>query len=267
MLTTDTFCRPVDMTDSSDPAVLYVLSYLHIRTVVGFLGILTPLILLVGDAFFLEGDLLVRGSLSAYYHTPMKDVFVAILSVTGFLLVTYMSGQGKTWDFWLSLVAGVAVLGVVFFPTHRPGLAPGDPRCGALPVPEGCSPVQQRLGEEVTAVVHHVFAAIFILSLAAIAFLFAHRARQYDRNRVMALVQDVCGWLIIAAVIFVVVGELAGVTVAGLAPLYLGEVVAVWSFGVSWLLKGVNLRDALRRRRRPRDTADPGVRREEEVVV
>lgn len=259
MLTRDTFCRPVDMADSSDPAVLYVRSYLLIRTLVGLLGIMTPLILLIGDVHFMDGDLLVRGSLSAYYHTPMRDIFVAILSVTGFLLATYMAGQGRTWDFWLSLVAGVAVLGVVFFPTTRPGLGPDDPRCGATPVPDGCAPVQQRLGEEVTAALHYTFAAIFILSLAAIAFLFAYRARQYDRNRVMALVQDVCGWLIIAAVLGAAVGELAGVTVAGLAPLYLGEVTAVWAFGVSWFLKGVNLRMALRRRRPPRNlpSGDP----------
>ncbi len=35
-LTTDTFRRPVNMDNNDDPAVLYVRSYLLIRTVVGF---------------------------------------------------------------------------------------------------------------------------------------------------------------------------------------------------------------------------------------
>ena len=52
----------------------------------------------------------------------MQDVFVSGLCVIGFLLATYMAGEFRTWDFWASLIAGLAVLGVVFFPTSRPGL-------------------------------------------------------------------------------------------------------------------------------------------------
>src|SRR5690606_35131936 len=233
MLTRNSFPRPDDLTDTSDPTVLYVRSYLLIRTLVGLLGILLPLLFIVGEAAYLRGGVHVRGSLSAYYHTSMRDIFVAGLCVIGFLLATYLSGQVRTWDFWLSLVAGVAVIGVVFFPTSRPGLAPGDPRCGATPVPDGCSPVQQRLGEQLVAGIHFAAAVVFILSLAAIAFLFAHRAGQYERNRTMALVQRICGWAIIAAVAGAVVGELADVQVWELTPLYLAEVTSVWAFGAS----------------------------------
>jgi hypothetical protein len=249
MLTRGTFRRPADMTNSADPAVLYVKSYLLIRTLVGVIGILLPVILLAGEAVFLNDDIAARHSLSAYYHTSMRDVFVAALAVIGFLLATYMAAQPRTWDFWLSLLAGVAVLGVVFFPTGRPGLGPDAPRCGSIPAPEGCVPIQQRLGEELVAGIHYAFAAVFILCLAAIAFLFAYRARQYERNRTMAAFQDVCGWVILAAALGAVVGELSGTRLWGLTPLYVGEVVAVWAFGASWLMKGTNLRSALRLRR------------------
>lgn len=228
MLTRNSFPRPDDLTDTSDPTVLYVRSYLLIRTLVGLLGILLPLLFIVGEAAYLRGGVHVRGSLSAYYHTSMRDIFVAGLCVTGFLLATYLSGQARTWDFWLSLVAGVAVIGVVFFPTTRPGLAPGDPRCGATPEPPGCSPIQQQLGERLVAGIHFACAVVFILSLAAIAFLFAYRARQYENNRTVAAVQRTCGWVIIAAVAGTIVGELADVQIWELTPLYLGEVASVW---------------------------------------
>jgi hypothetical protein len=245
-LTRDTFSRPEDMTDSSDPAVLYVRSYLTIRTVVGIIGTALPVIFIIGEAFFLRGDVHVRGSLSAYYHTSMRDIFVGALCVIGFLLATYMSAQTNTLDFWLSLLAGVAVIGVVFFPTARPGLPPGAPKCGTLPVPPGCSPVQQAFGETLVAGIHFVCAAVFVLSLAAIAFLFAYREKRYDNNTAMANIQKFCGWAIIVAVVWVVLGELLKITIGELTPLYLGEVVAVWAFGVSWLLKGIDLRGALR---------------------
>jgi len=107
------FPRPQDLSDRSDPAVLYVRSYLLTRTVVGVLGVLLPVALVAGEAFGVPGPVQVRDSLSAYYHTPMHDVFVGGLSVMAFLLATYLAGQPRTWDFLLSLTAGVALLVVV----------------------------------------------------------------------------------------------------------------------------------------------------------
>ncbi len=100
----------------------YTRSYQVIRLTIGFLGVLLPVVFIIGEAFFLKEGIHVRGSLSAYYHTSMQDVFVAGLCVIGFMLVTYMAGEPRTWDFWVSLAGGIAVLGVVFFPTSRPGL-------------------------------------------------------------------------------------------------------------------------------------------------
>lgn len=237
----DVLPHPRDLADGTDRAVLYAKSYLLIRTVVGFIGILLPIVLIFGEWLFLRGSVQVRGSLSAYYHSPMRDLFVGSLSVTGFLLATYLAAEPRTRDFRYSLVAGVAVLGVVAFPTGRPGLADGAPRCGSTPMPADCSPIQQQLGEQMTATVHFACAAVFILSLARIAALFAYRDKGSNREDGMALVQKICMWVIIAAVVGVVVGELLDVVVWGLTPLYIGEVASVWAFGVSWLLASRDL--------------------------
>lgn len=248
-LTSDTFRRPDDMTDSEDPGVLYVRSYLLIRTVIGVIGIVLPLVFIVGEYFFIGGGVHVRGSLSAYYHTAMRDLFVAGLCVIGFLLATYMSGQTNTKDFWLSLVAGVAVFGVVFFPTWRPGLEPAAPRCGTTPMPDGCSPTQQQFGEAMVANIHSVCAAVFILSLAGMAFLFARREKLHENDVRTAGFLRLCGFVIIGAVVGVIIGELLGVEFGELTPLYLGELVSVWAFGASWLVKGMDLRTVIGRRR------------------
>jgi hypothetical protein len=258
MPTPDTFPRPQSLDDRTDPAALYVKSYLITRSLVGFIGIALPIAFIIGEAFFLRGDVHVRGSISAYYHSAMRDLFVAGLCVIGFLLMTYMSAQTRTWDFWLSLVAGVAVVGVAFFPTRRPGLASDAPLCGSKPVPAGCAPIQQALGETTTAVIHFACATIFILSLAAIAFLFAYREKKFENDTRMALVQRICGWAIIAAIVWVVLGFAVNLTIWELTPLYLGEVVCVWAFGISWLLKGRDLRGLLGFRNAPQsqETAD-----------
>jgi hypothetical protein len=244
-LSDESFERPLDLSDRDDPRVLYARSYLVNRFLVGVAGMLLPVGLIVAE-FFLDGDLLARGSLSAYYHTSARDLFIGTLCVTGILLITYLAGQPGTKDFWLSFVAGVAVLFVVAFPTTRPGLGPDDPRCGVLPVPDGCAPVQQRFGELPTAIVHYVAAAVFILSLALLCFLFASREQRHLGNLGLARFVRGCGWVIVAAIVWIGVGTWLDLTFWQLTPLYLGEVVAVWAFGLAWLVKSRHLWSSLR---------------------
>src|SRR6266581_3942857 len=74
----------------------YTRSYRISRLVVGFLGVLLPIVFIVGEAAYLRGGVHVRGSLSAYYHTSMQDIYVGGLCVIAFLLITYMAGEHPT---------------------------------------------------------------------------------------------------------------------------------------------------------------------------
>lgn len=240
-LTTDTFQRPANLSDSGDPRVLYARSYLLIRVIVGVIGVLLPTSLFVLDGFFLKGGLVVKGSLSAYYHSGARDLFVGALCITGFLLITYMAAQRSTWDHRLSTLAGIAALGVAFLPTTRPNLADSAPLCGSDPTPVGCTQLQHAFGETPVAAIHFGSAAIFILSLAAICFLFSSRERVHAKNFFQARLHRVCGIVILAAVAWVGLGGLLDVKLFRLTPLYLGEVVSVYAFGVSWIAKGRDL--------------------------
>lgn len=239
--------RPEKLAERPDDGdVLYRQANLVTRAVIGILGVALPIIFIIGESFFLRGGVQVRGSLSAYYHTSMRDIFVAGLCIIGFFLMTYMSGQLRTSDFWFSLVAGFAVVLVVFFPTMRPDLAPGAPRCGATPMPAGCSPIQQALGERYVAWVHFTSAAVFILSLAAMCFFVFAKSERKAKHPGMAAVMYFCGLLILLAVAWAVVGGLRKTgTVWQLTPLWVGEVVSVWTFGIAWLLKARDLLKAL----------------------
>jgi hypothetical protein len=219
------------------------------RLVVGFLGVALPLVFIIGEAFFLRGGVHVRGSISAYYHTAMQDIFVGGLCVIGFLLATYMAGEWRTLDFWASLIAGLAVIGVVFFPTTRSGLPAGAPACGSVPEPPGCSAVEQALGEHQTALIHGACAIVFILFLAVMSFLFAtsELAPKQDPpmppggpkpkafgSRRLFWIHTSCALVILAAGAW----AFAGAGIWELTPLYIGEVAAIWAFGISWIIAG-----------------------------
>lgn len=197
---------------------LYKKSYRVLRVVIGIMGISLPVALLLGDWLLLENGGAPRTSLSAYYHSPMRDVFVGILCVVGIFLITYHVVDYK-WQNRLSSVAGVLALGVALFPTGAPA---GQ-----------ATALQKTLGEPTVAWVHFGCAVVFIVSLAAIGFIFG-RLEKEDRH--LRLFHYVCAATILLSLGYVGLTKLTGW--ADDYSLLIGEALAVLAFGVSWLVKG-----------------------------
>ena len=254
-LTTGTFARPEDLSDRGDPAVLYARSYLLIRAAVGGLGIGLPLLLWAVDALLLQGSPAARGSLSAYYFSGARDVFVGALCVIGVLLVTYLAAQPDTWDFWLSLVAGVAAIGVALLPTTRPAAYDGPP-----------TPLQQHWGEHLVAALHFSCAAVLVLALAGIAFLAARREVRHRGHRAVARLHRACGAAIVAAVAWAAAGMVLDLDVGRLTSLYVGEVASTWAFGLSWTVQAWDLWRGLRGRPGRRGSSDRDLSRRRGAV-
>ena len=83
----------------------------------GLIGFSLPIVLVAGNSLLFDGD--VKGSISSYYYTPMRGVFVGSLCV---LAVFFLSYQHRPlpnfrWDNIVSTCASLAALGVAFFPT------------------------------------------------------------------------------------------------------------------------------------------------------
>jgi hypothetical protein len=216
---------------------IYLRSYLLTRSIIGLLGLALPVVLIVTDCW-LDG-LRIRGSLSAYYHSGARDVFVGTLFMTGIFLVAYKVFS-HTRENTLSSVAGIAALGVALFPSGLPKAEQ-----------DRLTPLQQTLHESVTTAIHFASAFTFIGLLSVICCLFARRegqrAEQNDpfwRSRRSAnfwrTFHFTCAGVIAAAIVFVAATKALGVWQSH--SLLVGEVIAVVAFGVSWLAKGSELR-------------------------
>jgi hypothetical protein len=222
--------RPADRETSR-----YVRSYLIMRVLVGALGIALPFLLVLSDGLVLDGDPFLRSSLSAYYYSGARELFVGTLSATAVFLVTYKVAD-RTLDNTLSTLAGLAVLVVALFPTGIP--APGVE----------LTPLQDLLGEPVVEWIHFIAAAVFISSLAVISFFFGVRegARETRPGRrspqFWRRYHWFCAGTIGAALLWIGITELVGWPPRSLL---IGEALAVWAFGASWLMKGLEL-DILR---------------------
>jgi hypothetical protein len=214
---------------------LYARSYLQIRMLIGLTGFLLPLLLVVIDWLFMTEGRHIQASMSAYYHTPAHDLFVAGLCVVGVLLLTYLTAQLWTWDFILSSLAGVSVLVVAFFPTWRPGLSPDSARCGGSTLsPPGCTALQQRFGEQQIATVHAIAAVTFVVLLAALSLVFAARARYDGEPVTRRRLHLTCAAVIVLAGLWAILGPTLRLSTYAVHKTYAGEVVAFYAFSVSW---------------------------------
>lgn len=215
-----------------------VRSWLLMRVIIGAAGLLLPAVLLLGDWLVLDaaqpGD---RGSLSAYYHSGMRDVFVGTLVVAGFFLIAYKLFE-RNLDNTLSLVAGVLAVGVAVFPTSLPDDVAAD-----------LTPVQARLGEDLCRNLHLACAVGFIGSLAVLCLFFAIREgnRSQLRSGTDARFSPTfwrnfhlaCTGVIVTSVLFLV--ATVAFDVLGDTRVLLCEVGALLGFGASWLAKGAEL--------------------------
>lgn len=197
-----------------------VISYLHLRRAIGIIGTALPFTLVLGK-WLLDGWG-IQASMSAYYYTSMRDVFVGSLCATGVFLLSYRGYERA--DRVAGNLACIFAVGIALFPT--------TPLTGA-------SATQTLVGH-----VHLIFASAYFLTLAYFSLaLFrktnpakAMTARKKQRNIVYAL----CGYTILSCLGLVVIDFvfLKHSVLQVVDPVFWLESVAVLAFGISWLTKG-----------------------------
>jgi hypothetical protein len=201
-------------TATTSPQNTLVHSYLFLRRAIGLIGLALPFVLILGKQLVQGGDLI--GSLSGYYYTDLRDVLVGAMCAAGVFLLAYYGHDHV--DNLVSTVAGLGAIGLALFPT----------------TPDHDVTAWDRT----SGVLHLVFAGVFFLSLAYFCLrLFPHDGEQPPGTGV---VYRVCGFVIVACLVLIAVTKTLGLLPALLPALWL-ESVAVWAFGVAWLVKGTTL--------------------------
>ncbi len=204
-------------------ALSLLISFLHTRRALGIVAMALPIVLLLGNLLFGSGG--IQSSISAYYYTGMRNIFVGALCALAVFLLSY---KGYERDYRWTYIAGFFVLLVALFPT-TPVLSP--------------TPQDRLIGS-----LHLVFAAISFSALAGICFWVftktdlskeelnddSHKGKRM-RNRVYRA----CGWVIVACILLIAIVNLLldGTPVMRIKPVFFLEFFALLAFGFSWILK------------------------------
>ena len=193
-----------------------VISFMTLRKTVGFLGILLVPVLVLGS-FIFDEEKKIQISVSAYYHTNMRDALIGIVCGISMFLLSY-NGYTRR-DSIASKLAGLFALGIAFFPTS------------------GSSDKT-----DIISKLHYITSAIFFVILAYMSiFLFTRTSgnmtpEKKKRNRVYR----VCGIIMLVSVAGIPIYAIPAIhkALSFLKPTIILETFALTSFGISWLTKG-----------------------------
>lgn len=211
---------------SPNPQNELIVSYMTLRKAVGYLGIAMPIVVRVGARYF-EG-IPSNTSISAYYYTGMRDIFVGALAAIGVFLFCYR-GPDKQ-DNILTNIAGACAVATGLLPTE-PGYHPLIVQRFPDILSEACYRNQGPLGYHI-----YVVAAFFLIISYLTIFRFTkpslpHITKQKrSRNRVYI----VCGIVMLLSIGAIVLLKVYSPS----SSIFWPETVAILAFGVAWLTKG-----------------------------
>jgi len=191
-----------------------VISYRRLRMIVGILGMGFPIVLAV-LGLVLEDSSKTRPSISDYYHSDFRDLFVGVLCAISVFFLVYTGPRRR--DDIAGDLACVFALGIAFLPTGHPDRA--------------------------VAVGHGIAATGLFLVLAYFALVLfpAPSPGGATPDRGSLLVFKYCGVLMLLCMLGALVYVLALPAVdprASIQPLFWLEALALLAFGVSWFRKG-----------------------------
>lgn len=227
------------MAEQPDTETRFITAHLRLRKIFGFMAVTLPIGLFLGA--LIRFDIGLQGSISAYYHTGMRDVFVGALCGFGLFLFAYKGY--KPLDDKIGTLGGAAAIGVALFPT-----ADGSTSTTAVNI----------------GYVHAASMAVFFLALIYFSlFLFtktkvsnppqSRTAGKVKRDRVY----KVTGYtMLICLVLIGIKSILPDDVISSIEPrrpVFVLESIAIMAFGFAWLTKGRALRDGLTLWRRMRN--------------
>ena len=205
-----------------------IISHLTLRKLIGILGMLLPFACLFGGSLF--RNLPLMDSISAYYHSNMRDILVGLLIGVSLFLMTYKGYDGR--DTFVALLSGVAGLGIAIFPCE----ARIDPssRVGVF-----------LLTPPIAGYLHYGSSALFFILLGInsyFLFTLGDEKNWTRRKSIRNVAYRACGLIIFASLLtLAVLAIVLGDKLAATAWTFMFETLMLLAFGTSWLVKGETL--------------------------
>ncbi|MEM7473318.1 MAG: DUF998 domain-containing protein [Pseudomonadota bacterium] len=219
-----------------------VFSHLATRRAIGLLGMALPIVLYI---YARQTGAGMQPSISDFYNTAFGDYLVGSLVAAGFFLISYkgyarLPGERLS-DRWVATLAGLGAIGVALFPTTPAPLksCTGTGALGSGYIPQGFT-----FHWEHMQYLHFGSALLFFICLAIFCLRLFPKTPdgQVDYKRDEHPIYLACGIAIVVSIVALIpTGFVSCAVTADLNALnyvFWVETLAVFAFGISWLVKG-----------------------------
>ncbi|HRH89316.1 MAG TPA: hypothetical protein PLO41_20920 [Rubrivivax sp.] len=234
-------------------------TYFFLRVSLGSIAVALPLVLWLGGKALL--DIAPQPTISAYYHTDLRDVMVGALCAVGLALLIY-KGFSRAED-WLLNVAGVLVVGVALFPTDPARLLQCFPPCAGPCV--AFSPTLDRTADVLVRSGLHGYSAVgFFAAIGSVCVFCSQRTLHLIAN---PAVRKFYRWLYKLLGVAMWAVPLGTAALLRLSPnagsdcadrtVFWVEAVGIWVFAAYWWVKTYEARQYGADRKYPERRAIP----------
>ncbi len=214
-----------------------IISYTKLRAFIGIIGVILPVVAVLGCVVWGDGKYSFQISISHYYYSKMHIVFTGVLCVLGGFLITY---KGRNdWENKLSNFAGACAFGIAACPTEFSGFRTGP----------GKDNIYLLLCDDVTPFwgkVHFAFAGLLFACFVIFCLHFFQKPDneyqdtdeiKFKRRR---KIYTGCGWAIIISIVLIAVFAIWPHMKQGIFKYstFIFETTSLWAFGIAWLVKG-----------------------------
>jgi hypothetical protein len=231
-----------------------IITYRNLRKLIGWLGVLLPIVLLIGNyvinhinilnnSFFIDKSCYniynptnsFKTSISDYYYSTVGELLTGTLCAVAMFMFCYHGHKKRKGEFGLSdnlltNLIGIFAIGVAVFPTHS----------------ETCiqDNIRTYLSSTQIGNIHFILAALFFVSLAAMSIINFRRTDDINLfgKRDNHQIYLYCGVAILICIglIFIYMKWIVGQSewLDNLRPTFWLEALALISFGFAWLVKG-----------------------------
>lgn len=230
------------------------ISYLTLRKAIGWLGMLLPFALLIGNYVINHLNLLnnsellntycfpeykaagsFKNSISHYYYTTVGELFTGTLGSVALFLFCYKGHPKRRSEKWfsdslMSNLAGAFALGVIIFPVSSKECIQDN--------------VRSFISSQTTSHIHFIFAALFFLSLALMSIINFRRTstvKDFGKGS-NANIYLWCGIIMLGCLFLIFIYNLfledRFESLRRFHPVFVLESLALLAFGLSWLTKG-----------------------------
>ena len=202
-----------------------VISFTNLRRLIGILGMALPFVCILGG--FVFAQLKIQPSISFYYYTNVRDIFVGILVGVSMFLISYRGYEYI--DDLISNITGLTGLGIAIFPCFNATFE----KIGFF-----------QLETKVSNIVHTVSAGLFFFLLAVnsiFIFTLTDNKKKMSKNKIRRnIIYVVCGVIIIISMLFLVILHLkySQERLDTKIYVFILETIMLEAFGISWLIKG-----------------------------